>query len=181
MDLTLPAATAPTDLSAADALALAAHTEPAGAAGRPAFADFYTTHHADLVRLAALVVGDTTTAHDLVQDAFARLQPRYDTLDDPLPYARRVVVNACRSHRRRGRLEERTRARLWRDDRQAPAADPLDDVLARLPARQRAAVVLRYWAGLPDREIAHVLGCRPGTVASLVHRALSRLREELEP
>ena len=55
------------------------------------------------------------------------------------------------------------------------------DVLAELPARQRAAVVLRYWHDLDERDIADALGCRPGTVGSLLHRAIARLREVVEP
>jgi RNA polymerase sigma factor (sigma-70 family) len=62
---------------------------------------------------------------------------------------------------------------------EAFAAEELADVLVTLPHRQRAAIVLRYYHDLPDREIARVLGCRVGTVASLVHRALERLREVL--
>ena len=60
-------------------------------------------------------------------------------------------------------------------------ADELFDVLDALPARQRAAIVLRYWDDLDEREIAEVLGCRPGTVGSLLHRAVARLREVIEP
>jgi RNA polymerase sigma factor (sigma-70 family) len=60
-------------------------------------------------------------------------------------------------------------------------ADELFDVLETLPARQRAAIVLRYWHDLDDRDIAGALGCRPGTVGSLLHRAISRLREVIEP
>ena len=56
----------------------------------------------------------------------------------------------------------------------------LRDALGRLGERQRAVVVLRYFADLPDVEIAEVLGCRPSTVRSLVRRALRVLRKELE-
>jgi RNA polymerase sigma factor (sigma-70 family) len=60
-------------------------------------------------------------------------------------------------------------------------ADELFDVLAALPDRQRAAVVLRYWHDLDENQIADALGCRPGTVGSLLHRAIARLREVMEP
>ena len=53
------------------------------------------------------------------------------------------------------------------------------DVLATLPERQRAALVLRFYADLPGNEIATILGCREGTVKSLIHRGLARLREEV--
>jgi len=60
-------------------------------------------------------------------------------------------------------------------------ADELGDALAALPTRQRAAVVLRYYADLPDADIARTLRCRPGTVRSLIHRALADLRKTIEP
>ena len=59
-------------------------------------------------------------------------------------------------------------------------ADVLGAALATLPYRQRAALVLRYYSDLPDAEIAVALGCRPGTVGSLVHRGLERLREVVD-
>jgi RNA polymerase sigma factor (sigma-70 family) len=60
-------------------------------------------------------------------------------------------------------------------------ADELFDVLAELPARMRAALVLRYYEDLPEDDIAALLGCAPGTVRSLIHRALARLRLVIEP
>lgn len=59
-------------------------------------------------------------------------------------------------------------------------ADELADALAALPPKRRTAVVLRYYAGLDTREIADAMGVRPGTVKSLLHRALAQLREEIE-
>ena len=56
----------------------------------------------------------------------------------------------------------------------------LFDVLGRLPTRQQAVVVLRYWMGLSEREIAEAISSRPGTVKSLASRALAQPREELE-
>ena len=58
-------------------------------------------------------------------------------------------------------------------------ANELLDVLATLPERQRAALVLRYYADLPGSEIATMLGCREGTVKSLIHRGLEKLREKV--
>jgi RNA polymerase sigma factor (sigma-70 family) len=52
-------------------------------------------------------------------------------------------------------------------------------VLRRLPDRQRQALVLRFYEDLPDAEIARLLGCRPATVRSLVHRGLAAVREVL--
>ena len=58
--------------------------------------------------------------------------------------------------------------------------DPLLDAVATLPLSQRAAIVLRYWADLPDDEIAVAIGVRPATVRSLVHRGLASLRKEID-
>ena len=60
-------------------------------------------------------------------------------------------------------------------------ADELFDVLAALPARMRAALVLRYYQDLPENDIAELLGCAPGTARSLIHRGLARLRLVIEP
>jgi RNA polymerase sigma-70 factor (sigma-E family) len=150
----------------------------AGAA-KANFADFYAGHYADLVRLAALLSGSSDAAPDLVQDCFVRLHGHWTTVNDPLPYVRRSVVHACASHHRsiaRGR-------RLPTPEPQDSqlGADELEDALAKLPARQRAAVVLRYYGDLPDADIARALRCRPGTVRSLIHRALADLRKVIEP
>ncbi|HXQ76179.1 MAG TPA: sigma-70 family RNA polymerase sigma factor, partial [Acidimicrobiales bacterium] len=99
----------------------------------------------------------------------------------PVPYLRRSVVNASRSWHRRRRLERseaRTRAAVHADV-VAFDADELFDVLGRLPARQRAAIVLRFYEQMSDAEIAALLHCRPGTVASLVHRGCARLRSAM--
>lgn len=143
------------------------------------FGEFYAGHFTDLVRLAALLSGSADAAPDLVQDCFVRLHGHWASVRQPLPYVRRSVVHACTSYHR-----STARAR-----RQPPPevresildADEMEDALAKLPARQRAAVVLRYYADLPDAAIAHTLRCRPGTVRSLIHRALADLRRTIEP
>ena len=142
------------------------------------FGEFYAGHFTDLVRLAALLTGSADSAPDLVQDCFVGLHGRWASVRQPLPYVRRSVVHASASHHRR----------VARARRQPPpevrvsvlGADELGDALAQLPARQRAAVVLRYYADLPDADIAAALRCRPGTVRSLIHRALSDLRRTIE-
>jgi RNA polymerase sigma factor (sigma-70 family) len=155
-----------------------------------------------MVRLARVLVDSPETAEDLVQDAFVHLHRHWGSVREPRAYLHRSVVNACRSHHRRAWRE---RARGSRPDAEAgpgeangpgdraqPVVDGVveqgrsDDAevlgvaLAVLPYRQRAALVLRYYADLPDAEIAVVLACRPGTVASLVHRGLQRLREVVD-
>jgi RNA polymerase sigma factor (sigma-70 family) len=146
------------------------------------FAQVYETQFGELVRLAGMVSGSLTVAEDVVQDAFARLYVRFDTVDHPAAYLHQSVLNGCISRFRKHRRE-----RLVDVDEDGPDgnAEPDDRVdlnrrLARLPDRQRAVVVLRIHLGLPEAEVAVILGCRPGTVGSLLHRALSSLRIDLD-
>jgi len=143
------------------------------------FGDFYAGHFSELVRLAALLSGSADAAPDLVQDCFVRLHGRWTAVHDPLPYVRRSVVHACASYHRRVARGRRLPTPEVQDSELG--ADELEDALAKLPARQRSAVVLRYYADLPDAEIARALRCRPGTVGSLIHRALADLRKVIEP
>lgn len=141
-------------------------------------ASLHRAHYDSMVRLATLLIGSQHRAEELVQDCFVRLHPRFEGLDDPVSYLRRSVVNACRSAARRQRLEARRLVPAGPEEA-ALSAPELTDVLLALPARQRAALVLRYYADLSGEEIASVLGCRPGTVKSLIHRGLAHLREVL--
>ena len=155
-----------------------AATGPGGVAP-VSFGEFYAGHYTDLVRLAALLSGSSDAAPDLVQDCFVRLHSRWSSVREPLPYVRRSVVHACASHHRRAALVRRTPPPEVR-----PAelgAHELEDALASLSPRQRAAVVLRYYGDLPDADIARALHCREGTVRSLVSRALADLRKVIEP
>ena len=151
----------------------------ASAAAGMSYEDCYRVEFRSLVRLAFLLTGSAETAQDVVQDAFVRLHRRWASVDQPAAYVRRSVVNGCNSHHRHVRLE-RTR----RPDPRVVAvdldADELTDALAALPHRQRAALVLRFYLDLPDAEAAQVLGCRVGTVGSLVHRGLAQLRKDIE-
>jgi RNA polymerase sigma factor (sigma-70 family) len=143
----------------------------------PGLLDVYRSGYVDLVRLAVLVGADRSVAEELVQDAFVAVHRTWDRVRDPVPYLRRTVVNRCRSWGRRQTLE--------RDRRPRPAdpallvADELWDALARLPERQREAIVCRFYLDLPDAEIAAILDCRPATVRTAIHRGLAKLREEV--
>lgn len=130
-----------------------------------------------LVRLGFLLTGSRETAEDIVQVAFAQLLARWESIDEPLAYAKRVVINQAReSHRRAYR-------------RPRPVADPVvtsipevDEtwpLIAALPVNQRAVVVLRYYEDLAMTEIAELLGRPPSTVRSDLRRGLARLRKEL--
>jgi RNA polymerase sigma-70 factor (sigma-E family) len=143
------------------------------------YEDCYREQFRPQVRLAYLLTGSHEAAQDVVQDAFVRLHRHWSSVETPAAYLRRSVVNGCNSHHRRVRLE-RTR----RPDPAAAAADldadEISDALDALPRRQRAALVLRFYLDLPDAEAAEILGCRVGTVGSLVHRGLARLRKDIE-
>lgn len=153
---------------------------------RPSFEELYTSSYQSLVRLAFVLTSSIELSEDIVQDCFVRLHRHYDRLETPERYAKQAVVNACRSHFRKIGRERDKRPLLYVVDGEESAsgagAHPgeLHDVLLRLPYRQRAAVVLRFYADLSEIEIAEVLGCAPGTVGSLIHRALERLRGVLE-
>lgn len=156
--------------------------EEAATAPRPTFEDFYLASYTSLVRLAYVLTGSKELSEDLVQDCFVRLHRRYQELDAPERYAKQAVVNACRSHFRKAGRERERRPLLYVVDDSGGASHPgeLNDVLAGLPYRQRAAIVLRFYGDLSELEIAELLGCRPGTVGSLIHRGLERLRGVLE-
>ena len=148
-------------------------------------AELYTRHAAGAIRLAYMLTGDRSLAEDLTQDAFVKLAGRLVHLRDPAAfeaYLRRTIVNSTNSYFRRKRLERaylQTSASEPASVGAAPGEDRRDELwrgLQRLPVRQRTAVVLRIYEDLPEDRVAEILGCRPGTVRSLVSRGLSVLR-----
>jgi RNA polymerase sigma-70 factor (sigma-E family) len=153
------------------------------------FAEFMTAHQRPMLRFAAALCGDGRLAEDIVADVFGRVfegWQRISGLERPDAYVRRMVVNEFISRKRR---ERRTsvvasvdeNAELSPDHAQSHAErDALRIRMASLPARQRAALVLRYYEGMDDSEIAGFLGCATGTVRSLISRALVTLRVSAE-
>ena len=146
------------------------------------FSGLFAAKGVPMVRLATLLVGSPAIAEEVVQDAFASVSERWDTVDRPDAYLRTSVVNGCAGILRRRTIEQRYRAaRIEVADSELPEQFiDLRRALDRLTDRQRLVVVLRYFADLPDVEIAETLGVRPATVRSLAHRAIAGLREELE-
>lgn len=141
------------------------------------FEALYLAEYRSMVRLAFVMVDGS--AEEVVQDAFARVYERWGSIDRPRAYLRTCVVNGSRDVLRRRRIA------LWR--RPDPVAevtelgaDHLLDALGALTPRRRAAVVLRYYEDLSEAEIAAVLGVRPGTVKSMLHRSLLQLRGVVE-
>ena len=137
------------------------------------FEVLYRTELHGQVQRAALLLGSATSANDVVHDAFIAVFQRWDSLDAPGAYLNRCVLNGCRDllRRQRGAPSE---------SRPTFVGDRADDVavwdgLSLLPFRQRAAIVMRYWQGMDEFEIAHALGIRPGTVGSLLTRGKRNL------
>jgi RNA polymerase sigma factor (sigma-70 family) len=150
-----------------------------GWAGGVAFGEFYRLELDAQVRRAVLLLGSNDLANDVVQEAFVAVYRRWDVLDDPGPYLHMAVLNGCRGiHRQRSR-QRRLLPRLVDRAGQPSGDELLDDLLAQLPFNQRAAVVLRFYAGLTTDEIARELGCAPGSVGPWINRALAKLRKAL--
>ena len=166
----------------------ASRAQAAPAADDDAFAAVFSTHHAELLRLAYLLCGDVARADDLVAETFARFHRpwRSGRVDNDRAYLRRTLVNLSNSWLRRARLERGEARRRHGDDRGAVDAqqhaadrDEVYQALRRLPARQRTAIVLRYYEDLSVHQTAQVMGVSSGTVKASVSRGLATLRSLL--
>jgi RNA polymerase sigma-70 factor (sigma-E family) len=163
------------------------HVERTDLVEQGRLADLYARHAPAAGRLAYLLTGDAHLAEDLTQEAFVRAFGRFRDLRQPEAfewYLRRTLVNLTRSHFRRRRTERDYLARQPRREELALPADPGErdamwDVLQQLPPKQRAAIVLRYYEDLSDAQVADAMRCPIGTVKSLIHRGLERLRTEV--
>ena len=155
------------------------------------FDQFVAAHVDGLLHTAYLIVRDEAEAQDLVQECLlkvARRWPRIRRMEQPLAYARRVLINLIVDGAR-GRARRRSELET------APPANPITvdpssaidgraellEALGDLPERQQAVLVLRYFNDLTEAQVAEVLGCSPGTVKSSASRGLARLREALQP
>jgi RNA polymerase sigma-70 factor (sigma-E family) len=141
-----------------------------------------------LRRVGFLLTGSWDQAEELAQEAMARtyaVWPRVRRYQRPGAYARKVLVNRHRSVLRRAVVEARHLLTSPPQDRHEPDFGGDDLVLwqalQQLSSRQRAGVVLRCDLDLPEAEVARLLGVPLGTVKSLVHRGLARLRDQLGP
>jgi len=143
------------------------------------FDSFYRAEVLGQVRRAALLVGSDEAANDIVQEAFANMYRRWNHIDDPAPYLNRSVLNGCRDRARRGQRQLRLVDRLRVTHPLTDEPEIVTDLLGRLPFNQRAAVVLRFYAGYSTDEIAAVLGCPRGSVGPWIDRALNSMRKEL--
>jgi RNA polymerase sigma-70 factor (sigma-E family) len=165
-------------------------SEVAVATSRPSsMEEMYALYGPGAGRLAYLLTGDLELAQDLVQEVFARLMIRFGSLRNPDAigaYVRRSVVNLSRKHWRRVRREREfvrrqgpALVRLTTSQPDVPGRDALWEALNRLPHRQRAALVLRFYEDLAERQTAEALGCSIGTVKSRVSRGLRALRDQM--
>ena len=153
--------------------------------GRDAFRAYVVARSAGLLRTAYLLTGNRADAEDLLQTTLAKTYLSWDRIRDREAvdgYVRRVMVNTQTSFWRRRRPEA-----LYDEPPDVPGRDSTADAdlhdalwtaLSRLPRKQRAAVVLRYYEDLPEAEVAAVLGVSVGTVKSTTSRALARLRDD---
>jgi len=150
----------------------------------------YEAHYQDLVRLACLLLDRTEPAEEVVQDAFVRLFGALDRIEDDAAtpaYLRSIVMNGARSQLRRRMVARRHPPMAAR---QADGADvgvvlredqhEVIDALRTLPERQRACLVLRYYGGCSEAEIAETLGVPRGTVKSNISRAMVAMAARLE-
>jgi RNA polymerase sigma-70 factor (sigma-E family) len=158
--------------------------------GALTFEAYVAARGAALLRFAALLTDDRHRAEDLVQDALAKAYLRWDRIrrtDEPDVYVRRVLINSSRSWwRRRANREvpvehaaEQAARHAAPGDVSAESADrdAVRKMIAELPHRQRAVLVLRYFEDLDDTTIAQILECSTATVRTHAMRALHRLRD----
>jgi len=153
--------------------------------------ELYAVHYSALVRLAVMLVRDTPTAEEVVQDAFIAMHEAWERLRDTeraLAYMRQTVVNRSRSVLRHRMVVEKNQQKPPPD---MPSAEhgaltllersAVIAALRGLPARQREAIVLRYYADLSEAEIAAAMRISRGAVKSHTSRGMAALRAALEP
>lgn len=149
----------------------------------PAYSEFVLSRQGRLRRAAYLMCGDADQAEDLLQEALIALAEKWEKVEYPDAFVRTVIY--------------RQRVSWWRRTRQEVTVEQLPDVgvedgtdrraresevhevLRSLPPRQRAALVLRYFEDLTEAQAAEVMGVAVGTVKSLSHQAIARMRTEL--
>ncbi|MEU3849095.1 SigE family RNA polymerase sigma factor [Streptomyces sp. NPDC029554] len=173
--------------SASKAAAPAAQTLP-----YPSFSSYVRARQPVLLRTARSLTGNPSDAEDLLQTALAKTYVAWERIEDHRAldgYVRRALLNTRTSQWRKRKVDEFACDELPEPDPVTGADDPAEQqalrdamwrAIMRLPARQRAMVVLRYYEDLSEAQTAEVLGVSVGTVKSAVSRALGKLREDAE-
>jgi RNA polymerase sigma-70 factor (sigma-E family) len=153
------------------------------------YEQFVRERQRPLFRFAVVLCGDPVLAEELVQDVLAHAYERWQLVaaaSDANAYVRRMLVHQFLTWKRRNRRSDPVAH--FADDALPGAPDhaeswadriDLSEQLSALPAKQRAALVLRYYAGLPFAEVAQILGCRESSARSHVTRALTALRIQM--
>lgn len=151
--------------------------------------ELYERRHADMVRFAAFLTGDVTTAEDIAQEAFARMFDAWDRIADVErldAYLKATVVNLVHGGRRKRAVAERSQIAPLRvvPSAEDDAVGRLDrdtvlDAVATLPLRQRACVVMRHWMRMSETEIADSLDLSVGSVRTHVKRGTGSLKKRL--
>lgn len=142
------------------------------------FDRFYRETWPDVVAYCAGLLGDRAAGEEAAQDAFARVYPRWQALDDPRPYVFRVAGNLCGRHRK---LRSRVVAHgLAIDVATSPQTDEVqrllvEEAVRRLPLKLRQVLLLHYYADLSVSEVAEVLRRPSGTVKRQLHDARDAL------
>lgn len=150
--------------------------------GDDGFDQFVTATGQRIMRSALLLCGDHHLAEDLTQTTYAKVYAHWGAVsraDSPLAYTRTVLMRTFLTHRRLRRSSERPVDELPELSADGPDLAARMDLMAalrRLPARDRAVLVLRYWDDLSVEQAAHVLGIRESTCRSRAARALTKLR-----
>jgi RNA polymerase sigma-70 factor (sigma-E family) len=144
------------------------------------FEGFVAARSAALLRTAYLLTRDHGIAEDLLQTALTKAYLAWRRIDgEPEPYVRRIIVNTYSSWWRRKWNGERPTDELpetAHDEERIGEAGDLWDALGRLPRRQRAVIVLRYFEDLTEAQTADLLGITVGTVKSQTSKAMASLR-----
>jgi len=155
------------------------------------FEEFAAERMPGVLRFAAVLAGDRATAEDLAQEVLIRAYSRWDRigcLDRPELYVRKMILNEFLGWRRRSSRQIPAGGAALEPVSTAPdhaqeytEREALLAEIGKLPRRQRAVLILRYYEDRGDTEIAGLLGCSPGTVRSHASRALAALRVEMSP
>ena len=154
------------------------------------FEEFVDTGSERLLRVAVLLTGDRGAAEDLLQDVLERLYVNWPRIDDPHAYARTAMTRKVTDRwRALGRRPREVAWQPWHDRVGHVAHDPTTASveragivahLRRLPPRQRAVIVLRYFEDWSEERIADELDCSRGTVKSQASKGLARLRQLMD-
>ena len=143
------------------------------------FGELYREHALWAARLSFLLTGEPSLAEDLVQEAFLGLYRHAVRVENPRAYLRATLVNLAGRNRRREQRRAAAHRIVARRDIVSDSSNDLFDLVVHLPLKQRVVIVLRYYEGRSEAEIAAALDCAPGTVKSLASRAIDRLRKEV--